>query len=178
MTPQAVFVPWLHMHQPPIWIQRGDGAKLMGNLQKMLESEPNSEQHWNAQWFAKAYKNPASYVAQLCQEGYSPRIMVDYSGVLLEELAFLSQNGMFEHLEVGGDRIGNVIELFRYVLAEYPEAIEFAGSAYSHCYFPATPERDHEAQIIGWQRVFSNLFGKEALSRVRGFWLPEMGMMG
>ena len=176
--PQAVFVPWLHMHQPPIWIGEGDSAKLMGNLEKMLNGEENSEQRWNAQWFAQAYKNPAHYIQTLCAEGHAPRIMVDYSGVLLEELARLSQNGTFAHLEVGGEVIRDVISLFRHVLEQYPEAIEFAGTAYSHCYFPATPERDWEAQIREWRRVFADLFGEEALSRVRGFWLPEMGMMG
>ena len=169
----GVFVPWLHMHQPPIWTN-----KLMGNLEKMLYGEENSEEHWNAQWFAQAYKNPALYVQKLCREGHNPRIMLDYSGVLLEELAHLSKNGTFAHLNVGGEIIGNIVELFRYVLAEHPEAIEFAGTAYSHCYFPATPKRDHEAQIFEWRRVFANLFGEEALQRVRGFWLPEMGMMG
>jgi predicted house-cleaning noncanonical NTP pyrophosphatase (MazG superfamily) len=33
-------------------------------------------------------------------------------------------------------------------------------------------------QIEKWQQVFADLFGETALSRVRGFWLPEMGMMG
>lgn len=173
-TPLAVFVPWLHMHQPPIWIN----TQLMGNLEKMLNGPENSEEQWNAQWFAQAYKNPARYVERLTAEGHHPRIMVDYSGVLLEELAKLSSNGQFDRLEVDGEMMGDVIELWRRVLAQHPEAVEFAGSAYSHCYFPATPERDHRAQILEWRRVFGDLFGTEALSRVRGFWPPEMGMTG
>jgi len=177
-NPQAVFCPWLHMHQPPIWVGEGENARWMGNLEKMLHSEPNSEEAWNAQWFALAYKNPARYIQKLCEEGHSPRILVDYSGVLLEELALLSTNGTLNHLKVEGEEIGNVIELFRYVLAAYPEAIEFAGTAYSHCYFPATPEQDHEAQIKAWRDLYGNLFGEAALKRIRGFWLPEMGMMG
>ncbi|MEL7039314.1 MAG: glycoside hydrolase [Cyanobacteria bacterium J06592_8] len=176
--PLAVFVPWLHMHQPPIWVGQGSEAKLIGNLEKMLNGEPNSEENWNAQWFAQAYKNPARYVNLLKSEGLEPRIMVDYSGVLLEELAKLSSNGHFDHLEVEGEKIGDVISLWRQVLSEYPEAVEFTGTAYSHCYFPATPERDHEAQILEWRRVFADLFGTAALSNVRGFWLPEMGMTG
>lgn len=176
--PQAVFVPWLHMHQPPIFVRRGEEMQLMGNLEKMLSGEANSEESWNARWFARAYTNPARYVEQLAKEGDAPRIMVDYSGVLLEELARLSSNGTFADLDVGGEVVGDVIALFRRVLAKHPEAIEFAGTAYSHCYFPATPERDWELQIQQWRRVFANLFGEAALEGVRGFWLPEMGMLG
>ncbi|WP_017304739.1 hypothetical protein [Spirulina subsalsa] len=170
----AVFVPWLHMHQPPIWV----GDRILGNLEKMLNSDPNSEEGWNAQWFAQAYKNPARYVQMLSQQGCTPRLMVDYSGVLLAELAQLSRSGRFEHLYVEGEPVGDVIALFRHVLEQYPEALEFAGTAYSHCYFPATPQRDHEAQIRAWRVLFADLFGEAALQRVRGFWLPEMGMLG
>lgn len=173
-NPQVLFVPWLHFHQPPIW----NNAQLQGNLEKMLNGEPNSEEHWNAQWFAQAYKNPARYAKQLTTEGHQPRMMVDYSGVLLEEMAKLSTNGIFSNLHVDGEAVGDVINLWREVLTEYSDTIEFTGSAYSHCYFPATPERDHEAQIMEWRKVFADLFGKEALSRVRGFWPPEMGMTG
>lgn len=177
-SPLAVFVPWLHFHQPPIWTNPGPDSQIMGNLEKMLKGPENSEERWNAQWYAQAYKNPARYIEILKAENHHPRIMVDYSGVLLEELAKLSTNGMFEHLHLNGESIGNVISLWRRVLAEYPETVEFAGTAYSHCYFPATPERDHEAQILEWRRVFANLFGEEALKQVRGFWPPEMGMTG
>jgi hypothetical protein len=177
VNPVAIFVPWLHMHQPPIWTDT-QPSELIGNLEKMLNSPENSEENWNAQWFAQAYKNPARYVENLKAEGYSPRMMVDYSGVLLEELAKLSNNGYFDGLIVDGEPIGNVIELWRRVLEQHPEAIEFAGTAYSHCYFPATPQRDHQAQILTWRQVFADLFGEAALSRVKGFWLPEMGMTG
>ncbi|MCW6038940.1 glycoside hydrolase [Spirulina subsalsa FACHB-351] len=170
----AVFVPWLHMHQPPIWV----GDRILGNLEKMLNSDPNSEEGWNAQWFAQAYKNPARYVQMLSQQGCTPRLMVDYSGVLLAELAKLSHSGRFDHLYVEGEPVGDVIALFRHVLEQYPEALEFAGTAYSHCYFPATPQRDHEAQIRAWRVLFADLFGEKALQQVRGFWLPEMGMLG
>ncbi len=177
-TPTAVFVPWLHMHQPPIWIGEGRESRLVGNLEKMLNGPENSEERWNAQWFARAYQNPARHARTLIQEGYAPRIMLDYSGVLLEELARLSHDGTFERCIVEGEPIGDLISQLRDVLQTYPEAIEFAGTAYSHCYFPATPERNFEAQVREWRRVYAQLFGKAALARVRGFWLPEMGMMG
>ncbi|BAC90566.1 glycoside hydrolase [Gloeobacter violaceus] len=176
--PLAVFVPWLHMHQPPIWVGEGEEGRLIGNLEKMLHGPENSEERWNAGWYARAYLNPAHYVQRLSAQGYAPRLMLDYSGVLLEELDKLSHDGTFANYHVQGEPLGNVIAQLRKMLAEYPEAVEFAGTAYSHCYFPATPERDHEAQIMEWRAVFAELFGEKALARVRGFWLPEMGMLG
>lgn len=177
IQPTAVFVPWLHMHQPPIWVGEGSSARLTGNLAKMLAGPENSEERWNAGWFARAYVNPARYVLNLAERGLAPRLMLDYSGVLLEELARLSSDGTFAGTWVQDEALGDVVGLLRQALTDYPEAIEVAGTAYSHCYFPATPERDHEAQIREWQRVYSELFGEAALGRVRGFWLPEMGMM-
>ncbi len=61
-------------------------------------------------------------------------------------------------------------------MRKYPNAIEFASSAYSHCYFPVTPERDWKWQIEEWRNVFSSIFGKSQLKKVKGFWLPEMGV--
>lgn len=177
-TPLAAFVPWLHMHQPPIWTGTGEETRLIGNLEKMLHSPENSEERWNAQWFVRAYQNPARYVQRLKAKGCAPRLMLDYSGVLLEELAKLSSNSTFADLKVDGETVGDVIAQLRDVLEQHPETIEFAGTAYSHCYFPATPERDHQAQIMEWRRVFARYFGAAALARVRGFWLPEMGMTG
>lgn len=162
------------MHQPPIWWR----DRPLGNLQKMLDSEPNSEEAWNAQWFAQAYKNPAKSAIELSQAGLHPRMMVDYSGVLLQELAQLSQDGTFADKVVDGEPLGDVIGLWRRALSAYPDAVEFAGTAYSHCYFPTTPQRDWTAQIQEWRHLFRDLFGEKALSRVKGFWLPEMGMMG
>jgi alpha-amylase/alpha-mannosidase (GH57 family) len=166
------------MHQPPVWVGEGTAARLVGNLEKMLDGPENSEERWNAGWYARAYANPARYVERLCAEGFAPRLMLDYSGVLLEELARLGRDPSFRQREVGGEAIGDVVGTLARVLAAHPEAIEFAGTAYSHCYFPATPERDHKAQILRWRQVFRDLFGEAALGRVRGFWLPEMGMCG
>ena len=41
--PEAVYVPWLHMHQPLVWL---DG-ELVGNLEKMLDSA-DSKDEWDA----------------------------------------------------------------------------------------------------------------------------------
>jgi hypothetical protein len=166
------------MHQPPIWVGEGRSQRLIGNLEKMLAGPENSEERWNAGWYARAYANPARAVERLCASGFSPRLMLDYSGVLLEELARLGHERAFREREVGGEPLGDIVAQLARVLETYPEAIEFAGTAYSHCYFPATPERDHRTQILRWRQVFGELFGSAALARVRGFWLPEMGMFG
>ena len=167
------YVPWLHMHQPLVW----KNSKLIGNLEKMLHSS-NQAERWNAKLMIRAYKNPAKYVKLLKENGFEPKIVVDFSGVLLENLWKLENNGTLDRIEVGGEKIGKIISLYQEILDEYPESIEFAGTAYSHCYFPATPVEDWRLQIKEWREVFKHLFGVKALRNVKGFWLPEMGVPG
>ena len=169
----ACYVPWLHMHQPLVWLN----AKPISNLQKMLLSREHIER-WDAKLIARAYKNPANYVKKLKRQGYNPKIMVDYSGILLESLKELSKKNSFTKIKVEERKVGNIIKPLKDVLNKYPDCIEFAGTAYSHCYFPATPEKDWAYQIEEWRKVFRKLFGKKSLERVKGFWLPEMGVPG
>jgi len=164
---KAFWIPWLHMHQPLVFID----DKLESNLKKMLLSK-DSKESWDAKLIARAYKNPATYVEKLAK--FNPKVVLDFSGVLLESLNQLSD--LLENVYVGEEKIGNIIEAYKRVLREHPNAIEFAGSAYSHCYFPVTPERDWKWQIEEWQNVFSSIFGKNQLKKVKGFWLPEMGV--
>jgi len=133
---------------------------------------------WNGKLIARAYKNPAIYVKKLKKQGYDPKIMLDYSGILLESLKELSNKKSFTRIEIERKKIGNIIKSLKEVLKKYPECIEFAGTAYSHCYFPATPEEDWIYQIEEWRKIFRKLFGKKSLERVKGFWLPEMGVPG
>jgi hypothetical protein len=155
------------MHQPLVFID----DKLESNLKKMILSK-DSKESWDAKLIARAYKNPATYVEKLVK--FDPKIVLDFSGILLESLVQLSD--LLEDVYVGEEKIGNVIEAYKRVLRKYPNAIEFAGSAYSHCYFPVTPERDWKWQIEEWRNVFSSIFGESHLKRVKGFWLPEMGV--
>lgn len=161
------------MHQPLVWAN----SNPVSNLQKMLHSKDHMER-WDAKLIARAYKNPAKYVKKLKKGGYKPRIMVDYSGILLESLRELSKKKFFTGIKVDGKRIGNIIKSLKKVLNKHPDCIEFAGTAYSHCYFPATPEEDWIYQLEEWRKVFRKLFGKNSLERVKGFWLPEMGVPG
>ncbi len=164
---EAFWTPWLHMHQPLIWID----DILESNLKKMILSR-DSKESWDGKLIARAYKNPATYVEKL--KKYEPKIMLDFSGILLESLNSLSK--FLENIEVHGEKIGNIIEYYKRIMKIFPNSIEFAGTAYSHCYFPVTPERDWEWQVREWQNVFSSIFGKGHLKNVKGFWLPEMGV--
>lgn len=168
---KAVYVPWLHMHQPLVW---HDG-KLMSNLQKMLHSN-DSKELWEAKLMARAYKNPAKHVLELADKGFKPKIMLDFSGLLLQSLKNMKNE--LKHIDVKGEKIGDIIDLYKKTMDKHPELIEFAGTAYSHCYFPATPEDDWEFQIEEWRKTFKSLFGEKHLERVKGFWLPEMGIPG
>ena len=144
---KSFWAPWLHMHQPLVFID----DKLESNLKKMLLSK-DSKESWDAKLIARAYKNPATYVEKLAK--FDPKIVLDFSGILLESLNQLSD--LLENVYVGEENIGNITEYYKRVLRKYPNAIEFAGSAYSHCYFPITPERDWKWQIEEWQNVFSS----------------------
>ncbi|MEM5875189.1 MAG: hypothetical protein QXW01_00875 [Candidatus Aenigmatarchaeota archaeon] len=164
---EAFWIPWLHMHQPLVWVDN----ILESNLKKMILSKDSIES-WDGKLIARAYKNPATYIEKL--NNYKPKIMLDFSGILLESLERLSD--FLENIEVQGEKIGNIIEAYRRVIKNFPKSIEFAGTAYSHCYFPVTPERDWKWQIREWQNVFSSIFGKNQLKNIKGFWLPEMGV--
>ena len=175
---KVAYVPWLHMHQPPVWQEGECGEKLVGNLFKMITGPPNSEESWNGRIYARSYKNAARYALQLAAEGVPSRIILDFSGCLLKEIWELSSSGFFDALEVEGEKIGSMISLYREVLEKFPETIEVAGTSYFHNYFPVSPRRDWEAQVQRWRDLYGELFGEEALRRVKGFWLPEMGVPG
>jgi len=167
---KAVYLPWLHMHQPMVFAENNE---IIGNLEKMFRSDDSRDQ-WDGRLMARAYRNPAFWVRNLEVEGKHPRVAVDFSGVLLENLE--KMNGLCSQKDVDDNEIGDIIELWRQVLHEFPDSIEFSGTAYAHCYFPVTPVEDWEYQIDFWRKVFCSLFGSESTERVKGFWLPEMGV--
>jgi hypothetical protein len=167
---KAVYLPWLHMHQPMVFTWDNE---IVGNLEKMFSSDDSRDQ-WDGRLMARAYRNPALWVKNLQGEGKHPRVAVDFSGVLLENLDKMSR--LRSQKDVDGNTIGDVIDFWRRVLHEFPDSVEFSGTAYAHCYFPVTPEEDWEHQIDFWRKVFCSLFGREPTERVKGFWLPEMGV--
>jgi len=173
-TMKAVYLPWLHMHQPMVWTEDNE---LIGNLEKMLRSD-DSRDRWDGRLMARAYRNPAQWIENLTAEGKHPKIAVDYSGILLENLASMNASGESRQEEMDPDNnlISEIIPLWRQVLQEHSDSIEFAGTAYAHCYFPITPEEDWPLQVDEWKKTFTSLFGTEPIKRVKGFWLPELGV--
>jgi len=167
------YVPWLHMHQPLLWLKN----KLVTNVQKMLSSE-DSRESYDAKLILRAYKNPARYVKYLRKKGYRPKIMLDFSGILLESLQNLGKDKTLDKIELEGEKIGDIIKLFKEVLKNFSDSIEMTGTAYAHCYFPAIPENDWPFQIEEWKNAYKKIFGKKELERVKGFWFPEMGIPG
>jgi len=149
-----------------------ENDELIGNLEKMLASDDSKDQ-WDARLMARAYRNPAYWAKTLAIEGKHQKIAVDFSGILLENLATLSE---VEQEDADGNPIGDIIPLWKEVLREFPDSVEFAGTAYAHCYFPVTPEEDWELQTDSWRKVASSLFGSLSMNQVKGFWLPEMGI--
>ena len=70
----------LHMHQPTI--PAGINGDLISHLQYMFENNSEGDNH-NAEAFAQCYKRLAEIIPNLIDEGYDPKIMIDYSGNLL-----------------------------------------------------------------------------------------------
>lgn len=167
------YIPWLHMHQPMVW----EREKIISNIEKMLESS-NHDERWNAKLMLRAYRNPVKYVKILEEKKLEPRIVLDFSGILLESLQDMDRRNVTEKISLGGEKVGPIIPLIKRVSKEFQSSIEFAGTAYSHCYFPATPEEDWQMQIDQWRETFKEIFGQNELERVKGFWLPEMGVPG
>jgi len=149
----------LHMHQPII--PAGENGKLISHLQYMFEHTSEEDNH-NAEPFAQCYKRLAEIIPSLIEEGYAPKIMLDYSGNLLWGIEQMGREDILESLKLltCDDRV-------------HPH-VEWLGTFWSHAVASSTPPSDFKLQITAWQHHFSSLFGEDALSRVNGFSLPEM----
>jgi hypothetical protein len=161
----AAFAIALHMHQPLILAASGDlrTAGIVGNLQWMLEHPDVGDNH-NAPAFLWCYRRMAEIVGQLLAEGHRPRVMLDYSGTLLEGLR-----------RMGAD---DVLDDLRRITREPGprDAVEWLGCAWGHPVATSTPVQDYRLHVRAWQHHFAALFGTEALGRVRGFSPAEMAL--
>ena len=158
---RSAFACALHMHQPTI--PAGAGGALISHLQWMLEHPGEGDNH-NAEPFAHCYRRLADLIPQLIAEGCNPRIMLDYSGNLLWGL---EQMGRVESIEA--------LRFLACDPAMHPH-VEWLGTFWSHAVAPSTPIPDLKLQIQAWQHHFAQLFGDEALARVKGFSPPEMAL--
>lgn len=155
----AGFACALHMHQPTI--PAGHEGALICNLQHMMEN-PNDGDNHNASVFAWCYSRMGDFIPELVAAGCSPRIMLDYSGNLLWGLKQMGRNDILDNLKkLACD-------------AKYQPYVEWLGTMWSHAVATSTPIPDLKLQIQAWQHYFAELFGVDALKRVKGFSPPEM----
>jgi hypothetical protein len=155
----------LHMHQPLIPAGGWDlqSADIISNLQHMMENQGTGDNH-NAPVFHWCYKRIGEFVPQLMGEGKEPRVMLEYSGTLFHGLRKMGLNDVFDTLKtVTCDR-------------QYRRAVEWLGCPWGHAVAPSTPAQDYRLHVKAWQHHFAGIFGKEALSRVRGFSPSEMAL--
>jgi hypothetical protein len=149
----------LHMHQPTI--PAGHNGALICNLQHMFENQGVGDNH-NASVFAWCYSRMGDFIPELVAKGCNPRIMLDYSGNLLWGLQQMGRNDVLDNLKkIACD-------------PQYQPYVEWLGTMWSHAVAPSTPIPDLKLQIQAWQHHFAEIFGVEALKRVKGFSPPEM----
>jgi hypothetical protein len=104
------------------------------------------------------------FVPQLLDEGFQPRVMLEYSGTLLYGLRQMGANDVLDALaRITGD-------------GRYRQAVEWLGCPWGHAVAPSTPVQDFRLHVRAWQHHFAAIFGLEALSRVRGFSPSEMAL--
>ncbi len=149
----------LHMHQPTI--PAGKNGELISHLQYMFENVSEGDNH-NAASFSRCYRRLAEIIPTLINDGYDPKIMIDYSGNLL-----------WGFQQMGCDDILSSLRLLTCDETIHPH-VEWLGTFWSHAVASSTPTSDFKLQITAWQHHFSALFGEDALGRVKGFSLPEM----
>jgi hypothetical protein len=155
----------LHMHQPLI---PGGGedltsARLISNLEFMRDHPEIPDSHnWSA--FQGCYRRPGEFIPTLIEEGKEPRLMLEYSGTLFDGLRRMGVSDVFEQLR-------RVTET-----GPYCHAVEWLGMPWGHAVAPSTPVQDYRRHVSAWQQHFVELFGAEALSRVRGFSPSEMAL--
>ncbi len=149
----------LHMHQPTI--PAGHNGELISNLQHMFEHSGDGDNH-NASVFAWCYERMGDFIPDLVDRGLNPRIMLDYSGNLLWGLQQMGREDILNKLRtLACDR-------------RYQPHVEWLGTMWSHAVATSTPIPDLKLQIRAWQHHFADIFGLEALGRVKGFSPPEM----
>ena len=162
---ESTFAIALHMHQPLIPAGGAElgTARVISNLRWMLENQGLGDNH-NAPVFLWCYRRMGEFVPQLLDEGFQPRVMLEYSGTLLHGLREMGANDVLDALaRITGD-------------LRYRHAVEWLGCPWGHAVAPSTPVQDFRLHVRAWQHHFAAIFGFEALSRVRGFSPSEMAL--
>jgi len=103
-------------------------------------------------------------IPELVSQGKRPRVMLDYSGCLLDGLWRMGLSDVFEKLRtITCDPASR-------------SCVEWLGTAWGHPVAPSTPVQDYRLHVLAWRHHFAALFGLEALSRVKGFSPCEMAL--
>ncbi len=155
----------LHMHQPLIPAGGDDlqTAGIISNLQYMFEHQDIGDNH-NASVFQWCYKRIGELVPNMIDQGLQPRVMLEYSGTLLDGMRRMGLDDVFDDLKrVTCD-------------PRYRHAVEWLGAPWGHAVAPSTPVQDYRLHVKAWQHHFAAIFGEEALGRVRGFSPSEMAL--
>ncbi len=161
----SAFAIALHMHQPliPAGGPELRTARVISNLQWMLDNPDIGDNH-NARVFLWCYRRMGEFVPQLLDEGFQPRVMLEYSGTLLYGLRQMGANDVLDALaRITGDE-------------RYRRAVEWLGCPWGHAVAPSTPVQDYRLHVEAWQHHFAAIFGLDALHRVRGFSPSEMAL--
>jgi len=147
---QRAFAIALHMHQPLIPAGGDDlkTAEIISNLQDMFNHPDNGDNH-NATVFRSCYQRMGEIIPQLVAEGHQPRVMLDYSGCLLDGLC-----------RMGAD---DVIEDLRKITCDptYSGCVEWLATPWGHAVAPSTPVQDYRLHVRAWQHHFAAIFGLE-----------------
>ena len=161
----SAFAIALHMHQPliPAGGPELRTARLISNLQWMLDHGESADSY-NARVFLWCYKRMGEFVPHLLDEGFQPRVLLEYSGTLLYGLRQMGAHDVLDALAcLTGDERNR-------------RAVEWLGCPWGHAVAPSTPVQDYRLHVEAWQHHFAALFGLDALSRVRGFSPTEMAL--
>ncbi len=155
----------LHMHQPLIPAGGGDlrTADIISNLKYMMDNQGIGDNH-NAPVFLWCYKRMGEFIQQLVGEGKQPRVMLDYSGTLLHGLLHMGVHDIFDVLR----RIT--------VDPGLRHCVEWLGCPWGHAVAPSIPVQDYRLHVKAWQQHFGDIFGTDALARVRGFSPSEIAL--
>src|SRR5436305_9237418 len=109
----SAFAIALHMHQPliPAGGPELRTAQMISNLQSMLNNPDTSDNH-NARVFLWCYKRMGEFVPQLLDEGFQPRVMLEYSGTLLYGLRQMGATDVLDALArlTGDERDRRAVE--------------------------------------------------------------------
>ena len=130
----------------------------------MLDNPDSGDNH-NARTFLWCYKRMGEFVPQLLDEGFQPRVMLEYSGTLLYGLRQMGATDVLDALaRLTGDERNH-------------RAVEWLGCPWGHAVAPSTPVQDYRLHVEAWQHHFAAIFGLDALRRVRGFSPSEMAVV-